>query len=142
MIELHPEGAGSPILGDWKEAPALYLVGGSSGFRFCSCIQPGDMPVAVACRNARSVVIAPVHPLCHVSAAGQAITALSLDESLQLGSEKFRIRFHALTDRKKLMRRWMVWAVLLAAAAVSGWFIHDVFASGVSAVATTDLYTF
>lgn len=142
MIELHPEGAGRPILGDWNGASVLYLVGGSSGFRFCSRIQPGDMPVAVTSREARRVVVAPVHPLCHVSAEGQAITALALDDTLQLGSEKFRIRFTGAAGRKWMLRRWALWAALFVSAVVSGWLLHDFLAQHPSSVATTDLYTF
>jgi hypothetical protein len=142
MIELHPEGAGNPIVGDWKEASALYLVGGSSGFRFCPRIQPGDMPVAVACRESHGVLIAPVHPLCHVSEQGQLVSALTSGQIIQLGTEKYRISVADNAQTKKVSKQRLMMAALIAAALLCGWWFHGLFAANGSTVATTDVYTF
>lgn len=140
MIELHPENGGPPIAADWKESPALYLVGGGGGFRLNARIEPGDMPLAVLTRANRGVTIAPVHPLCHASAAGQAITTLSSGDSLQLGTDHFGIvigRQSAANFKKTALRTGIIILALLC-----GWMMHDFLSPHHAAVATSDLYTF
>lgn len=142
MIELHPENAGSPIIGDWKGASALYLVGGSDGFRFRSRIQPGDMPVAVACCEEHGVLIAPVHPMCHVSAEGQSVTPVAQGEWIQLGPDKFRLSVQRPSNFTKLNKRRLLIAVLVASALAGGWLLHDLFSVSSNTVAVTDAYIF
>lgn len=142
MIKLHPENGGSPILGDWKESPALYLVGGGSGFRLNSRIEPGDMPLAVLTRATRGVTVAPVHPLCHASAAGQTITTLSSSDSLQLGADHFRIVIDRQAVAKAGFKKKLVRVGVIILALLCGWLLHDFLAHHPSSIATTDLYTF
>lgn len=140
MIELYPENGSTPITADWKEAPALYLVGGGNGIRLNFRIEPGDMPLAVLTRVPRGVTIAPVHPLCHASAAGQTITTLSSNDSLQLGADHFRIiigKQSAANFRKTILRVSVILLALLC-----GWMMRDFLSPQHAAVTTTDLYTF
>lgn len=142
MIELHPEGAGSPILGDWKESSTLYLVGGGKGYRFCPGIQSGDMPLAVVCREVGGVTIAPVHPLCHVGTAGQTATKLSSDETIQLGSDKFRIVATETPHMRSNVRKYLGLTMAIVLALFVGWWLHDWLLPHTTAMVTTDIYSF
>lgn len=142
MIELHPDNGGSPIVGDWKEASALYLVGGGSGFRLNPRIEPGDMPLAVLARASRGITIVPVHPLCHVSEQGQCVSALTSGQTIQLGTEKYKISVAGNVRTKIVSKQQLMIAALIAAALLCGWWFHDLVVAKASAVAPTDIYTF
>ncbi len=141
VVELHPEGNGAPIVGEWEGVGATYLIGRSGGLCWSPQIQPGDMPLAVFSATNNGVSVAPVHPLCHVSAAGQVVTPMKSGEAVQLGVEKYRLQIANSYFRRRRLVIALAASALIAAALLGGWYLRGTM-DRPPAVASSDLYTF
>ncbi len=140
-IELHPEGSGAPIVGEWEGVSATYLIGRSGGMCWSPQIQSGDMPLAVLSLDRAGVSVAPVHPLCHVGTAGQVVTSMTSGDTLQLGVDKYRI--HITVPHLKRRRIWMIVlaVTVVGVSLVGGWCLRSV-VNAPSVASSSDLYTF
>lgn len=140
-IELHHDGNGAPIVGSWEGVGATYLVGRSGGMCWSPRIQSGDMPLAVLSSYRAGVYVAPVHPLCHVGAAGQVVTPMASGEMLQLGVDKYRLKVTSAHFRKRQIYMALLMGAVFAAALMGGWYLRGAMGNPPAAT-SSDLYTF
>lgn len=132
-IELRPSKGGPAIVGSWDACGLLYLMGQGGTVQWSPEVADGAMPLAVAFRSQREVVIAPVHPLCHVETNPTRI---------RLGTEVFDI--HMAVPQWRHLAKVAAIAGVMISALVCGWWLHGLAASAspVAAQSQDELYVF
>lgn len=133
-IELRPLSGGPTVEGSGKSGETLYLMGREGTLRWAPRPDAGALSLAVAFFQEDNAILAPVHPMCHVS--GDRLRQLSL------GSEKFEVR---VAGKKGVRyRRMALMASLIFAALTAGWCLRGLVltASPATAITQDEMYMF
>lgn len=132
-IELRSHNGGPAIVGSWDARGLLYLLGQGGTPTWSTEAMDGALPLAVAFRSQHHVVIAPVHPLCHVE---------NNPTRIRLGTEVFDI--HMAVPQWRHLAKVVAIAGVMISALACGWWLHGLAASASPVVAPSqdELYVF
>lgn len=132
-IELRPCAGGPSITGNWNARGLLYLMGQGGMLQWSTKATEGALPLAVAFKSQNDVVIAPVHPLCHVE---------DNPTRIRLGTEIFDI--HMTVPQWRRLAKVAAIAGIMIATLACGWWLHGLATkdSPVVAQSQEELYVF
>lgn len=133
-IELRPPSGSPAVEGSGKSGEVLYLMGREGALRWAPQPDAGALSLAVVFFQDDDAILAPVHPMCHVSDGSP--------RQLSLGTEKFAV--HVIGKNHRRSRTVLVVAALFLATLIAGWCLHALVpsASPVTPISQEEMYMF